>query len=309
MSVPPESPPGYNVSMWVVLTLICAFSLASADAVTKRALGGGENPWVVGWLRLVFTAPPLLVMLFFIDVPPLDAEFWRAFITALPFEVAAFALYIGALRTSPMSLTIPFLALTPVFLVASGYVIAGERVTPLGAAGIALIAAGGYVLNFHHAVSEGGAPGRFSLLGPLRAVARERGVLMMLGVAFIYSITSSLGKVAINHSAPLFFASVYFIVLAVLYTPFALRGLGRGGVSRRLLLAMVPAGFLNALMVGTHMLAMSMTQVAYMIALKRTSLLFSIFYGWLLFREGHMRERAAGAAMMFAGFVLVVTAA
>jgi uncharacterized membrane protein len=264
---------------------------------------------VVGWLRLVFTAPPLAVMLLFIETPPLDAEFWRAFVTALPFEVAAFALYIGALRASPLSLTMPFLALTPVFLVASGYVIAGERVTPTGGAGIALIAAGGYVLNFHHARLENGAAGRFSLLGPLRALARQRGVVMMLGVAFIYSITSSLGKVAINHSAPLFFASVYFIVLAVLYTPFAIRGLGQRGVSASLLRAMVPAGLLNAVMVGTHMLAMSMTQVAYMIALKRTSLLFSILYGWLLFREGHMRERAAGAAMMFAGFVLVVTAA
>jgi drug/metabolite transporter (DMT)-like permease len=295
--------------MWVLLTLICAFALASADAVTKRALGGGENPWVVGWLRLVFTVPPLAVMLLFIETPPLDAEFWRAFLTALPFEVAAFALYIGALRSSPMSLTIPFLAMTPVFLVGSGYLIAGERVTPLGAAGIVLIAAGGYVLNFHHARVESGAARRFSLLGPLRAVFRERGVLMMLGVAFIYSITSSLGKVAINHSAPLFFASLYFIVLAVLYTPFALRGLGKRGVSARLLRAMVPAGLLNAVMVGTHMLALSMTQVAYMIALKRTSLLFSILYGWLLFREGHMRERVAGAVMMFAGFVLVVTAA
>jgi len=294
--------------MWVVLTLICAFSLASADAVTKRALGGGEDTWVVGWLRLVFTVPPLVVLLFLVEVPPLDAEFWKAFIIALPFEIAAFALYIAALRASPLSLTIPFLALTPVFLLASGYIIAGERVTPLGTVGIMLIAIGGYVLNFHHARSQSSASGGFSLLGPVKALVRERGVLMMLGVAFIYSITSSLGKVAITHSAPLFFAAVYFIVLAVLYTPFAMSGLRRSGVSGHLLRAMVPAGLLNAVTIGTHMLAMSMEKVAYMIALKRTSLLFSVFYGWVLFQEGHIRERAAGAMMMFVGFVLVVMA-
>ncbi len=291
--------PRYNNGVWVALTLICALSIATADAVTKRALTGDEDPWVVGWLRLVFTVPPLLTVFFFIDVPPLDATFFRAALAALPFEIAAFALYIGALQASPLSLTIPFLSFTPVFLIGTAYVIAGESVAGRGVAGIILLAVGGYVLNLSH-LNRG-------VLGPVRALLRERGSVMMLGVAFIYSITSSLGKVAINHSGPLFFGAVFFTMLAVLYTPFALRGLLRRGVSARLLRAMVPAGFLHAVMVATHVVAMSMTQVAYMISVKRTSMLFSVLYGWLLFREGNVRERMTGAVLMFVGFVLVVT--
>lgn len=292
----------YNRDVWVLLTLICALSLATADAVTKRVLGGDEDPWVVGWLRLVFTMVPLSAMFLFIETPELDGEFYRAFVAALPFELAAFALYISALRASPMSLTIPFLAFTPVFLVGSSYFIAGEQAGTQGVLGIVLIAGGSYVLYLHHARLTDAR----GLLGPLRALVRERGSLMMLAVAFIYSLTSSFGKVAINHSSPLFFAVTYFGALTVLYTPFALRGLKRRGVTRRLLAAMVPAGFLHAVMVATHMLAMSMTKVAYMIAVKRTSLLFSVVYGWMLFKEGHIRERGAGALLMFAGFALIV---
>jgi drug/metabolite transporter (DMT)-like permease len=285
--------------MWVALALICALSLATADALTKRALGG-TGEYVVGWLRLMFTIPALALLLPFIEAPALDGTFYRAFASALPFEVLAFVLYIKALRASPLSLTLPFLAFTPVFLVVTAYVIAGEAVSPRGAAGILLIAAGSYLLNFRD-IGEG-------LLAPIKAIAREKGSVMMLAVAAIYSITSSLGKVAITHSSPLFFGATYFIVFPLAYTPFALSGLKGARVSGRELRTMLLVGVLNAVMVSTHMLAMSMTKVAYMISVKRSSLIFSVLYGYVLFNEDISGYRALGVVMMFAGFVLVVGA-
>jgi drug/metabolite transporter (DMT)-like permease len=53
--------------MWVVFTLICALSLATADALTKKALRDTDE-YVVGWLRLLIAVPPLLAVLFFIDL-------------------------------------------------------------------------------------------------------------------------------------------------------------------------------------------------------------------------------------------------
>ncbi|GAB4390280.1 MAG: hypothetical protein Kow0025_21220 [Thermodesulfovibrionales bacterium] len=285
--------------LWVALALLSAFSLATMDALTKKALRGGDE-LVVGWLRLALSAPMLAAVLAVAERPPLDAAFYKAFAAALPFEVLAFWLYIKALRLSPLSLTVPFLAFTPVFLVGVSYVLVGEAVTARGAAGIALVAAGSYVLNLSR-TAEG-------LLGPLRAIAREKGSLLMLLVAFIYSITSSLGKLAINHSSPLFFGPLYFIVLAAVYTPFALPGLRRAVPTRSGLGIMLLVGALNAAMVLSHVLAISLAKVAYMVAVKRTSLLMSVAYGWLLFREENARERLAGAALMLAGLALVVTA-
>lgn len=286
--------------MWVALALVCALSLAAADALTKRALSEG-NEYLVGWLRLIFTMPFLGALLVFVDFPPLDRTFYLAVGAALPFELLAFILYIRALRVSPMSLTVPFLAFTPVFLIAASYFIAGEEVSPRGVSGILLVAAGSYALNFRH-VGKG-------LLEPFRAISRERGSLIMLSVALIYSVTSSLGKVAISHSSALFFGAAYYLVFPLLYTPFALPRIRWSEISGKDLRALSLVGLLNAAMVSTHMLAMSMTKVAYMISVKRTSLLFSVLYAHLLFREGYLRERFFGSALMFAGFVLVVTAA
>jgi drug/metabolite transporter (DMT)-like permease len=45
-----------------------------------------------------------------------------------------------------------------------------------------------------------------------------------------------------------------------------------------------------------------------MISLKRTSIIIGVIYGYVLFKEKNIRERLAGAIIMFIGFVMIVTA-
>jgi drug/metabolite transporter (DMT)-like permease len=130
----------------------------------------------------------------------------------------------------------------------------------------------------------------------------------MLAVAFIYAFTASLIKLGINHSSPLFYGVVYFTVLPVAYAPLALPRLRRSGLNAPNFRLLVWAGLFMALMVTTHVLSVSMTEVAYMVAVKRTSLLVSVLYGCLLFREGRLAERSTGALMMFVGFAIIVLA-
>ncbi|WP_306533762.1 EamA family transporter [Geobacter sp.] len=288
-------------SLWLPLTLLCAFALATSDALAKRALAS-HNEYLVLWLRLLFALPLLFAALPFVTVPPLSRDFFTASLMALPLEALAALLYVRALRLSPLSLTLPFLALTPVFLLVIPYLLLGERITPVGGAGIILVAAGSYVLN----LNEGGK----GLLAPLRAIRHEPGSLCMIGVALIYSVTSTLGKKAVTASAPLFFSLCYLPALTLLLTPVALWG------GRRELKSMAKSGILRAaalpgllygVMFLSHMTAVSLTNVAYMIAVKRTSLLMGVLYGHLLFREPGIRHRLPGALLMVAGVALIAT--
>jgi len=88
-------------NLWVVLSLISAFSLATSDALSKKALQG-NNEYLVAWFRLVFTMPVLLVAMFFTPVPELDNDFYKAFCIALPLEIVTVILYIKALKLSPL---------------------------------------------------------------------------------------------------------------------------------------------------------------------------------------------------------------
>jgi len=295
--------------MWVVLAFASAVFLAASDALTKRSLEGDDEHLAAGF-RLLYSLPLLVITLFIIPVPRLDAGFYTAFCIALPIEAVTVVLYIKALKESPLSLTMPFLALTPIFLIFFSYVLLGEKVSLTGAAGILLIAVGSYVLNISR-VKEG-------LCQPLRAITKEKGAVYMIIVALLYSITSSMGKLAIEHSSPLFFGAVYYIGLNLVYLPYGLtRGLAgnstrRGGASLRQYLAsgrhrrQIVPGVFYSVMVLTHMAAMKLTKVAYMVSVKRSSLLISILFGYLFFREDNIRYRFLGALLMFAGFVLVV---
>jgi drug/metabolite transporter (DMT)-like permease len=287
---------------WVFLALISAFTLATSDALTKKALAH-INEYLVAWFRLLFSIPLLLLLWIFVPVPKLDIEFYKAFALALPLEIIAIILYIKALRISPLSLTLPFLSLTPVFLILVSYLIIGEKVSFHGSIGIIFLAAGSYALNLHKM--------RRGVFQPFKAITKEKGSVLMIGVAMIYSITSSLGKMAIEHSSPLFFGITYFIAVIIVFAPAAL-WLGRDELKSFILgrqfKGLLLPGLFYSVMIASHMIAISLTKVAYMISVKRTSLIIGVVYGYFLFKEKNIRERLLGAFLMFLGFVMIVTA-
>lgn len=286
---------------WFPVTLLCAFSLATSDALTKKALAARHNEYLIAWLRLGIMLPPLLLLLLALPVPPLAPEFFPTILAALPLELVAIILYFKALKLSPLGLTVPFLALTPVFLLVIPYLLLGERISFTGGMGILLIAAGSYALNLRSR-NDG-------FLAPIRAIFTERGSLCMIGVAIIYSFTATLCKKAISASSPLFFAGFFPVLVFLCLTPVALwKGRKELGVLRET--AILKATLLPALFsfveTITGVVAVSLTNVAYMIAVKRLSLLMGVLYGYLLFREDGLRERLAGGGLMVAGVALIV---
>lgn len=285
---------------WIALSLLAAFSLATSDALTKKIITK-DNEYVIAWLRVVYALPALVAAAVLSPKPSLDSTFIAAFCTALPLDILAILLYYKALRLSPLSLSLPFLSLTPVFLILFSRIIMGEAVSGAGAAGIALIALGGYSLNLSAL--------RTGPLGPLRAVVNERGSLYMLVVALIYSITSTLGKLAVAHSSPAFFGATYYVALALCLLPVIMLRSDRKQffaevrVTARSVL--LPGAF-DSMHAVTHFFAVSMVNVAYMVSVKRSSLILGSIYGFLFFGERNIRERMAGALLMFGGFVMIM---
>src|SRR4030042_2084396 len=286
---------------WIFLSIISAFTLATSDALTKKALTD-SNEFLVAWFRLLFSLPLLLFLYIFVPIPKLDIEFYKAFVLALPLEIIAMVLYIKALRVSPLSLTLPFLALSPVFLILISYLIIGEKVSFQGSMGIIFLAAGSYTLNIHEM--------RRGILEPFKAKVKEKGSVLMVGVALIYSITSSLGKMAIVHSSPLFFGVTYFVAVIIIFAPIAL-WMGKNDlkkfVSGKQYRGLLFPGIFYSIMIASHMIAISLTKVAYMISLKRTSLLIGVMYGYFFFKEKNIGERLSGVVLMLIGFVMIFT--
>lgn len=281
---------------WVLFALTTAFSLSTADALSKRALRDTDD-LVMAWVREGYALPFLALAFLFVPVPKLDPVFWLTVAGLVPLEIIALILYIKAIRVSPLSLTVPFMAMSPVFIIFIAFAFLGELPDRSGVIGILFITAGAYMLN--------ASASKQGILGPIRAIFKEPGSILMLVVAVIYSVTSTLGKVAVQHSSPVFFGFFYPFTLTVILTIF-LGAKGKLGQVFSKPAVFIPIGLCTSAMIISHFIAISMTQVAYMIAVKRTSLVFSVIYGWLLFKEEKIKERLVGSALMLAGVVMIL---
>lgn len=280
---------------WIFYALISAFSLATADVISKKAMGRTDE-YVIAWVRQGYSLPFLALTFLFIDIPSLDSTFWLTLLFLLPLEITAIILYVKAIKLSPLSLTIPFLALSPVFIIVIAFFILGELPDRSGLLGIILIALGAYILNVRTA--------REGLLGPIKAIGRERGSILMIIVALIYSITATLGKMAIQHSSPLFFGAFYPFVLTVSLTIIiGLKGHLHHVASHPKTFLWI--GLFISIMILSHFMALSLTDVAYMISVKRVSLIFSVLYGRILFGEENTGERLIGSILMIGGVVSI----
>ncbi|TXT21382.1 MAG: hypothetical protein FD132_671 [bacterium] len=289
---------------WFPLALICALSLALADTASKKWLADRS----AAELTLIrFGLPGLLLLPLFLalGLPAPPSEFWGWLAAALPLEIVAMLLYVRAIRDNPLSATLPYIAFTPVFALLTGWLLLGETVSARGVAGIFLVAAGAWGLNLQHA----SWPPR-TWLTPFSAIWRQSGSRQMLMVAALYSVTAVLGKGALSlvPGHALAFGALYFVLLGGLTLllfglrePAAVGRALRGGAR-----AWGVAG-LMALMVLTHFLALAQAATAYMIAVKRTSILFGILLGAWLFREAGLARHLAAGGVTVAGVALIVT--
>lgn len=282
---------------WLLLSLVCAFSLATADAFTKRYLAG-YRPLEAVMVRFGFTGIIMLPVAVANPLPPVTAEFWLWLALLVPLELLAMWLYVKAIQASPLALTVPYLAFTPVLVSVTGFVVLGETVSAAGLAGIVLVVAGAWLLNVER-LHEG-------WLAPFRAIGSEPGARIMLATAAIYSVTAVVGKRAMGHATPESFGPFYFTVIG--FATLLLFGvLGRVPLAAlwRRPAASAAVGLAMGVMAVTHFMAISLVEAAYMIAVKRTSLLFGILYGALWLREERVGQHLTAGAVMLAGVVLL----
>jgi drug/metabolite transporter (DMT)-like permease len=286
---------------WLALSLICALSLATSDAAAKRWLGQADAREMI-IVRLGLSGLLLVPWLLTFDLPPLPPPFWGWLALIMPLEIAAMWLYMTAIRDYPLALTLPYLAFTPVLVVVTGWLVLDETVSGRGLLGILLVVAGSWLLNFEQV--DRLTPG--TLLAPFRAILVNPGARLMLATAAIYAVTSVGGKAAMAWMPPEQFGAFYFVLLGfltllmvALTRPAALR-VHRFGLGPLLLVA----GFM-AIMVVTHFLALAKVEAAYMIAAKRTSLLFGMLYGAMLFGERHLGRHLMAGILMIGGVAAI----
>lgn len=285
--------------MGIVLSFIVAITEAIKSIFVKKGalkFSTVMTAWSWQTTSLIIMIPVLLV----IGVPELNSTFWISSSVKIVLNAGALFLYTKSLKESDISLAIPMLALTPLVTVIVSYFLNGELPTLLGNVGILVIIVGTYLLNFKK--------GTKNLLAPFKEVFDNKGVFYMLLVAIIWGVTTSLDKTAVINSSPLFYAAYVAIVTSILFTPLVIiehRRELRRVFNIESLKALLPIGLLDGIVILCQMAAVSLIVTAYVISIKRASIIFSTFLAYIFFKE-KIRERMVPILVMFMGLLMIV---
>lgn len=283
--------------MWIPLILVTAFFTSLQDILGKRIIDR-VDPYIVAWAWFFFSLPLLVPCLFAVGIPRLDLQFWQAlgFSTALLTFASLF--WFRAIKYSDLSIAVPMRALTPLFLLITSPIILGEFPSSLGILGIIFIVVGSYVIHLKER--------RNGFWGPFRSLIREKGSRYMLMVAILFSISGNLDKVGVIHSSPLMWlVALNLAVSIVMWGMMSKYTKNTWRQAKEVWPYLLALGLCSGLGLIFQMMAIKMTLVPYLIAVKRTSVIMTSLFGIFLFKEKGFKERIIGVVLMVLGVFII----
>lgn len=215
-------------------------------------------------------------------------------------NVAANILFVKSVMISPLSVTVPLLALTPAFAAIVAVPMLGEVPSLQQQAGIMVVVLGALLLN---AGGSGGHPVQM-----LRSLFRERGSVYMGAVALLWSLTGPVDKIGLRYaSVPIHglvqTGGVGLVVLLLLLSRGRVRELADVHRAR---LPMAACVLFALFALGLQMFAYQMTQVALVETIKRSiGMISGVVLGRLIFHEKVDRFKISAVVLMSVGTALL----
>jgi uncharacterized membrane protein len=235
-------------------------------------------------------------------------------------EGTAILLNYRALQVSPLSLCVPFMALTPVFLLPIGKFFLHEQISSGMVVGVFLVVVGSLVIN-RQLVSQG-------WLEPAKAMLREKGSRYMLIVAFLLACTSALDKWFVTSGGEVeigvrvlrsFTLSIgKSVMLGLFFGALAWWHLHRESARAKLGVVssskypwtqawrevpqwIVLAAMFEGVVLILQLVAVQLAVAAIVISIKRSGILLACLLGWFMFKERGLTDRVIGSCVMIAG--------
>jgi len=278
---------------WIILALLSALT-EGALVVERKRLIGNTTPFELAFVQGAMSAVFFGVLLPFAWKSDVGLFLWVLICIRSLCDALAMVLMFVALERDEASRVMPITALTPLCIVVIEFAMTGRVPTFLGFVGILTIVLGGFLL--------------------MRGVKKETGfhvtpgMLPMLVVTLLWSVVSVIHTVVTHQVGALFYLGTsQLLILIVLF----LYGYLWKRITPRQFV-MFPfrqntsIGLLATASQGFQMFAQSIAPLAsYVLALKRTSLLFGMLGSSYVLKE-KIRRRIIPTLLLTAGVVLVL---
>jgi uncharacterized membrane protein len=197
--------------LWAILAVLAGLGDATVYAFMKRLKKLDAS--LVVWIEHAFSVPFLLAMLYFFFPDNIHKGVYLVGpINALLLALTMLLLF-KAFSSSNLSITVPLLCLTPLFLLFTSLIMLHEAPSyPFGYVGVILIVVGTYALNINLKKKK--------FFEPFRALYYNPGSRLAIGAAFMMSIMANMFKIGINYSNPFFYSAFVHSMVAAFLFPF-----------------------------------------------------------------------------------------
>jgi drug/metabolite transporter (DMT)-like permease len=286
-----------------LLSLGSGFCQTIQSVYSKKALlTKHHNDWTVMLARFLYVLPIFIIFWFVVGMPTQIADTWSfvlVIVALVILEVASQWTYHQSIKRSPLSLVMPFQSITPIIILPFAYVLLGTVPSVLAIVGIFISTIGLFLLFLE---TKGAASVfRFSTL-------KDLGVWYMIATAIMWAGTTTLQKIGAENAGVSLFGLFYIGGVTCVMIGFhltrkvpmtALCTKRDGGV-------LFLIGFWAGLSSLAQYIALTMTNPAVFIALKRTATSLNLLWDKKFFDERIDLWRVAGNILTISGAVLIV---
>ena len=275
--------------------LILLFLSAATHALWNFLLKQAEEKYVaMGW-QVIMTGVFALAFLFFSGLPP--KSMWPFAIASMLLESIYFILLCIAYTDSDFSLVYPIArGAAPALLVLWSALFLHERLTVGGYTGLAMIT-GGIVLI-----------GATTLLQRKSEKPHLKGIITALTVATIISIYTFVDGHAVKNGPALPYGLFMFTMIPFVTTPYLTRRFGMDAFKRvwnNKRGYVFLGGILGLVAYMLALFAYTISPLSYSGAIREVSAVIGAFLGWRFLNEKMGGIRVVGAAIVFAGVMVI----
>jgi drug/metabolite transporter (DMT)-like permease len=305
--------------LWVLLAITGAIANAAYFIIIKNNLAA-RDPWILNALGLFISGVLLLMVSGARGFPVIGPEYYSAVLISGILNIIGLSLIFRAMESSDLSLSMPMLSFTPVFLIGTSYLLLHEVPSMAGILGICIIVSGSYVLNI--------SAGHEHFLDPVRSMVQNRSSWYMLIVAFLFAASINYDKIAMLNSDPVFGMAFTLLIISGAFSLLVVlsRRFGEGcallsagwnpalsGTLPKTAFSLRPyvvPAFLIGIFASVECVSINFAytlQIApYVIAIKRLSIIFMVLYGTIICAEDEIRTRVMGSVLMVGGAIIIL---
>ena len=292
--------------LWLLFAIISTLAYSAYHLLNKKIVRKTRPSYLANAIMIVFAALNIpFILIYSHEISINNMVVVGMLVSGFVFNLAIIY-YMRALKEGEITETIPLLAVSPIFTLLIAFLLVGEMPGIMGIAGISLIIIGAYVLNIENFSSH-------HLLRPFTSLWHKPSSRHMLLVAFFLGLGGGLDKFIINSSNAItrILLMPYFVLLFQM--PYLIIRDRHGYLTEtkkaffRKPWQLIGVSLVFLVNISAHVIAVSLTYAAYVIAIKRTSAFFAVVAAYFIYKEKkHFHSALLGTLLLIAGAVLFV---